>query len=320
MRDSMRYTYTHMNTAQPIPSTWAMLLVQLLAALLPWTTAAAAPAQWAPLQERLEADGYPAEMLTPLFADKRMVFDPEAMASKLRGLLASRLAATAAGTGGGGNATAKVDKPSATMGLLAMAAAYGYLAYYRETLDRLHRTYGVSPEVLVAVLLVESRLGWATGEAPALATLGSMALARDFELVRPRLKFEGPEQEQWLRSKNADKADWAYREIKALLDFARRSGRNPLAIPGSSSGAIGMAQFMPSNLLAYGADGDGDGVVDPFSTADALASIASFLRAHGWKPALPRDEQEDILLHYNRDRGYARMVLDVAERLSAHKS
>lgn len=314
----MRHTITHMNTAQPLPSAWAMLLVQLLAALLPWTMAAAAPAQWAPLQERLEADGYPAEMLTPLFADKRMVFDPEAMASKLRGLLTTRLAANAA-AGTAGNAAAKVEKSSATMGLMAMAAAYGYLIYYRSTLDRLHHAYGVSPEVLVAVLLVESRLGWATGEAPALATLGSMALAKDFELVRPRLKFEGPEQEQWLRSKNADKADWAYREIKALLDFARRSGRNPLAIPGSSSGAIGMAQFMPSNLLAYGADGDGDGVVDPFSTADALASIASFLRAHGWKPGLPREQQEDILLHYNRDRGYTRMVLDVAERLSSRR-
>ena len=58
-------------------------------------------------------------------------------------------------------------------------------------------------------------------------------------------------------------------------------------ISGSSIGAmhgeIGQTQFLPKNVLAYGADGDGDGRVNMVgSKADALASTANFLKGHGW--------------------------------------
>ena len=43
-------------------------------------------------------------------------------------------------------------------------------------------------------------------------------------------------------------------------------------------------QFLPANYVKYGVDGDGNGKVDMIgSAADALASTANFLRAHGWK-------------------------------------
>jgi lytic murein transglycosylase len=58
-------------------------------------------------------------------------------------------------------------------------------------------------------------------------------------------------------------------------------------ISGSSIGAmhgeVGQTQFLPKNVLAYGADGDGDGRVNMISSkADALASTANFLKGHGW--------------------------------------
>lgn len=58
-------------------------------------------------------------------------------------------------------------------------------------------------------------------------------------------------------------------------------------ISGSSIGAmhgeIGQTQFLPKNVLSYGADGDGDGRVNMVgSKADALASTANFLKGHGW--------------------------------------
>ena len=51
----------------------------------------------------------------------------------------------------------------------------------------------------------------------------------------------------------------------------------------SWAGALGQPQFMPSSYLAYAADGDGDGHADIWqSERDTLASIASYLKQHGW--------------------------------------
>ena len=56
------------------------------------------------------------------------------------------------------------------------------------------------------------------------------------------------------------------------------------AMRGAGHGEIGQMQFLPANYVKYGVDGDGNGKVDMIgSAADALASTANFLRAHGWK-------------------------------------
>lgn len=44
----------------------------------------------------------------------------------------------------------------------------------------------------------------------------------------------------------------------------------------SPVGAMGLAQFMPATWEAYGTDGDGDGIADPFNPADAIISMGTF--------------------------------------------
>lgn len=71
-------------------------------------------------------------------------------------------------------------------------------------------------------------------------------------------------------------------QLLAALKLVERG-----VISGSSIGAmhgeIGQTQFLPLNVLRYGADGDGNGRVDMVrSKADALASTAKFLAGHGW--------------------------------------
>jgi hypothetical protein len=52
----------------------------------------------------------------------------------------------------------------------------------------------------------------------------------------------------------------------------------------SWAGALGQPQFLPTSYLDYGADGDGDGIVDIWtSEADTLASIGNYLAEHGWE-------------------------------------
>jgi len=53
---------------------------------------------------------------------------------------------------------------------------------------------------------------------------------------------------------------------------------------GAKHGELGHTQFLPGNALKYGIDANGDGRVNFYSEADALASTANFLRQKGWKP------------------------------------
>ena len=56
----------------------------------------------------------------------------------------------------------------------------------------------------------------------------------------------------------------------------------------SYAGAIGLPQFMPGSIRNFAKDGDGDGVIDlRQSRPDAIASVARFLRMHGWQPGMP---------------------------------
>ena len=57
---------------------------------------------------------------------------------------------------------------------------------------------------------------------------------------------------------------------------------------GSWAGALGQAQFLPSSYLAFAVDFDKDGKRDIWdSLPDVLASIANYLKGHGWTPGMP---------------------------------
>ena len=72
-------------------------------------------------------------------------------------------------------------------------------------------------------------------------------------------------------------------ELIAALRLAE-TGQVPVARMKSSwAGALGQPQFMPTNVLKYARDGDGDGRADIWgSETDTIASIAFFLQQHGW--------------------------------------
>ena len=119
----------------------------------------------------------------------------------------------------------------------------------------------------------------------------------------------------WLRWRTAQKAAWAYKELKALLVYAKGAGFDPASIPGSVYGAIGICQFMPSNAVRYGVDLDGDGRVDLFNPMDAVLSTARFLSANGWRDGLTREQQMAVLYRYNHSHPYTRTIMAVADRL-----
>jgi membrane-bound lytic murein transglycosylase B len=57
---------------------------------------------------------------------------------------------------------------------------------------------------------------------------------------------------------------------------------------GSYAGAMGSAQFMPHSYREFAVDGNGDGKVDLWNNwDDVLASVANYLKQHGWRPGEP---------------------------------
>lgn len=181
------------------------------------------------------------------------------------------------------------------------------------------QSYGVPREIAVALLFVETRLGDFLGSEKAFRTLASMAASRDPDQI-PEYLARLPDADQrrdWIRQKMEQRSDWAYREFTALLANARAAGADPLAMPGSIYGAVGLCQFMPSNIALFGADGNGDGVIDLFTVPDAVASLSKYLKKNGWKPGLSRSRQHRVIKSYNRVNIYANTILALADAIRA---
>ncbi|WEA59923.1 lytic transglycosylase domain-containing protein [Rhizobium sp. BJ04] len=79
------------------------------------------------------------------------------------------------------------------------------------------------------------------------------------------------------------RSDYFTDQLYAALQLVSEGYLSPQA-KGAAHGEIGQTQFLPRNVVRFGADGDGDGRVDMVgSRADALASTANFLKGHGWR-------------------------------------
>lgn len=133
------------------------------------------------------------------------------------------------------------------------------------TLARAEATYGVPAEIIVGILGVETIYGRDTGRFRVVDVLTTLAFA--YPEAPNRL-----ERMAFFRS-----------ELENTLLLARKEHIDPFSLLGSFAGAVGMPQFMPGNILKYGVDFDGDGIVDlRGSAADAIGSVANFLVQHGW--------------------------------------
>ncbi len=145
-----------------------------------------------------------------------------------------------------------------------------------------------------------------------------MASLKDPKL-REKLWVKIPSSKRFSRKKFEkkvkQKSAWAFAELKAFLKYTSREGIAPLDIYGSYAGAMGISQFMPSNILTLAKDGNNDGRIDLFNHADAIMSIASYLKHYGWRPDIVNKKAFKILLRYNYSRYYANTILKISELL-----
>ncbi len=138
-----------------------------------------------------------------------------------------------------------------------------------EALARAESVYGVPAEIIVGIIGVETVYGRNTGRFRVLDALTTLAFSYPDTPTR------------------AARMAFFREELESALLFARSNEIDPLSLLGSYAGAVGLPQFMPSSIIRYAVDFDGDGHIDlRGSPSDAIGSVANFLVQHGWKKEL----------------------------------
>lgn len=131
---------------------------------------------------------------------------------------------------------------------------------HRKALDRAEATYGVPPQIVTAIIGVETYYGRRMGRWPVFDTLATLG-------------FDYPPRAEFFR-----------RQLAQYLLLAREEGFNPLAPKGSYAGAMGQGQFIPSSYRHYAVDFDGNGKRNLWTdTDDAIGSVANYFAENGWQ-------------------------------------
>lgn len=141
------------------------------------------------------------------------------------------------------------------------------VAYYKThktALQKAQTQYGVPPEMIVAIIGVETRYGKNKGSYSVIDALSTLA-------------FDYPKRAPFFRS-----------ELEQYLILTREEKIDPLSLKGSYAGAMGTPQFMPSSYRSWAVDFTGNGKRDLWDNdEDAIGSVANYFKSHGWKPNQP---------------------------------
>jgi peptidoglycan lytic transglycosylase B len=143
-------------------------------------------------------------------------------------------------------------------------AGVAFWRAHAAALARAEEQFGVPPEVVVAILGVETYYGRNTGGYRVIDALATLA-------------FDYPRRAQFFRN-----------ELRQYLLLAREQQFSPLVHKGSFAGAFGVPQFMPGSVRRYAIDYDGDGRIDLWQSGDdAVGSVANYLARHDWLRGQP---------------------------------
>jgi membrane-bound lytic murein transglycosylase B len=187
-------------------------------------------------------------------------------------------------------------------------------------LGQAEKRFQVDKEIIVAILLVESRFGENIGRRRVIPTLASMALMdspdslqNNVQLllgVDPELSYE------LVQGVATRRAQWAYRELKYFLQILRNEKMDPLDVKCSYAGALGMPQFLPSSYVNYSMNSKS--FEEWLSSKEAAAvSIANYLKSNGWKKTLSVEKKRQVIWSYNHSEPYIDTILQITHKIKA---
>jgi membrane-bound lytic murein transglycosylase B len=139
-----------------------------------------------------------------------------------------------------------------------------FMQTHRELLNAVDEKYGVPPEIITALIGVETFYGTRMGSRRVLRSLATLTAA-----YPRREKFFG-------------------NELETFLKLLKTENLVASDVEGSYAGAVGIPQFMPTSYVSYAVDFNGNGKRDlVFELEDAAGSVANYLVVHGWKRDAP---------------------------------
>jgi membrane-bound lytic murein transglycosylase B len=189
-----------------------------------------------------------------------------------------------------------------------------------QLLQRVEHETGIPGNIITAILLVETQFGTYPLRYRPLEVYTTLVVDANegtLDTYYQRVKERFPElQREHFITRITDKAQWAYTELFALLTMGWPEPKHLYDIRGSYAGAFGMPQFLPSSYHQFAVDGDNDGRVDLNVTADAVASIANFLREHGWRKGTGYEDRQRAVWLYNHSPNYVNAIFEVARRMN----
>ncbi|SHH80890.1 lytic murein transglycosylase B [Ferrimonas marina] len=148
-----------------------------------------------------------------------------------------------------------------------LAAGLAYWQEHQALFDQAYEEFGVEPEIILAILGVETFYGTYMGKYPVLNALYTLG-------------FHYPPRQSFFR-----------KEFGHFLQLAQEQGWELDKPMGSYAGAMGLGQFIPSSYQAYAVDFDQDGQRDLFDNpADAIGSVANYFARHRWQRGGPVTE------------------------------
>jgi len=155
-------------------------------------------------------------------------------------------------------------------------------------LSQTEQASGVPAELIVAIIGIETIYGRQTGTFRVKDVLSTLAFSYPDTPNKPA-------REQLFKDQLKELILLCWSEAGGLLPAKNNTqGVNQVRFNAclnqnsSYAGAIGLPQFMPSSIRSFAVDGDGDGRIDlRLSAKDAIASVANFMKMHGWQTGMP---------------------------------
>jgi membrane-bound lytic murein transglycosylase B len=145
-----------------------------------------------------------------------------------------------------------------------LAAGLGFWKKHEATIAKAAAKYQVEPQIIVAIIGIETFYGQYTGNYPVIDALYTLGF-----YYEPRASF-------------------FRKEFGELMKLVKEEHLDINSLKGSYAGAMGYGQFIPSSYRHYAVDFDGSGNRDLLkSPEDAIGSVANYFHQHGWQANAP---------------------------------
>lgn len=196
-----------------------------------------------------------------------------------------------------------------------------FLNKHKTTLNTAEKKWGVSQNVIVSLLWMETRHGKNYGNFHVPSVFLNLIQSERKDVINflqtKATDFSSKvtkKQRLEIVKRTRKKADWAIQELVAMQTLFKKDPDKIKSLKGSFSGAFGMSQFLPSSYKNWAKTQRGNVAPDLFRADDAIHSVGFYLKDHGWKQKNKKSHVK-TLMKYNNSRDYAEAILKIAKML-----